>query len=33
MADYVLDIEGGTDGVDVYIGASNELYIKAITIE
>ena len=31
--DYTLDIEGGSDGVDVYIGASNELYIKSITIE
>ena len=31
--DYVLDVEGGTDGVDIYIGASNELFIDTITIE
>ena len=26
------DVEGGEDGVDVYIGASNEVYIDSITI-
>ena len=29
---YTVDIDGGTDGVDVYIGASNETYIAAISI-
>mgnify|MGYP002852375788 CR=1 FL=1 len=30
---YSVDIEGGAEGVDVYIGASNELYLQSITIE
>ena len=30
---YSVDVEGGTEGVDVYIGASNELYLQSITIE
>ena len=33
QADITFDIEGGSEGVDVYIGASNELYIKSIRIE
>ena len=32
MEDFVLNIDGGTEGVDVFIGASNELYIKGIII-
>lgn len=33
MDDFVLNIDGGVDGVDIYIGASNEIYIKAIEIK
>ena len=33
MDDFALDVAGGENGVDIYIGASNELYIQKITIE
>ena len=33
QADITYEVDGGTEGVDVYIGASNELYLQSITIE
>ena len=33
MNDFTLDVDGGTDGVDIYIGSSNEVYIQKIIVE
>lgn len=33
MDDFTLDVDGGTDGVDIYIGSSNEVYIQKIIVE
>lgn len=31
--EYTVDVDGGTEGVNVYIGTSNEIYFESITIE
>lgn len=31
--EYTVDVNGGTEGVNVYIGTSNEIYFESITIE
>lgn len=31
--EYTVDVDGGTEGVNVYIGTSNEIYFDSITIE
>lgn len=31
--EYTVDVDGGTEGVNVYIGTSNEIYLESITIK